>query len=109
MCWPAAAEVRLTAPLPLAAVAFWETWLPIRLAVLSDDPAPPMALVVALMVLVFVVVWLSVPPPTTESLRAAWMLFAVLVVLVVVVVLVLLVVLVVLVVVALVVLALVAL
>jgi hypothetical protein len=51
----------LTAPLPLC-----EMWLPVRLAVLNDDPAPPVALVVGLMVLVFVVVWLSVPPPTTE-------------------------------------------
>jgi hypothetical protein len=41
-------------------------WLPVRLAVLNDDPAPPVAFVVGLMVLVFVVVWLSVPPPTTE-------------------------------------------
>jgi hypothetical protein len=56
----------LTAPLPLASAAFCEIWLPVKLAVLNDDPAPPVALVVGLMVLVFVVVWLSVPPPTTE-------------------------------------------
>src|SRR4029077_522655 len=80
MPWPAIEEVMLTAPLPLACAVFCEIWLPVTLAVLKDEPAPPVALVVALMILVFVVVWLSVPPPTTESLRAAWMLFAVFVV-----------------------------
>src|ERR1700720_774172 len=84
MPWPTTEEVMLTAPLPLACAVFCEIWLPVTLAVLNDEPAPPVAFVVALMILVFVVVWLSVPPPTTESLRAAWMLFAIFVVLLVV-------------------------
>ena len=65
-------------PLPLASAAFCEMRLPVRLAVLNDDPAPPLAVVVAVVVRVFVVDWLKVPPPTTESLSAAWMLLTVL-------------------------------
>src|SRR5271165_4948566 len=70
MPWPPIALVMVTVPLPLAAAPFCLMLLPVRLAVLNDDPAPPVALVVAVTVLVLVVAWLSVPLPTTESLRS---------------------------------------
>jgi hypothetical protein len=61
----------LTVPLPLAAAPFCVTRLPVRAAVLNDDPAPPEAVVVAVMVVVWVVICVNVPPSTTELFRAA--------------------------------------
>jgi hypothetical protein len=75
--WPPIELVIVTVPLALAAAAFCEVRLPVRLAVLNDDPAPPEAVVVAVVVLVLVVVCDRVPPPTTESFRAASILFTV--------------------------------
>src|SRR5438874_7963326 len=69
--WPPIEVVMVTLPLALAAAAFCAVRLPVRLAVLNDDPAPPEAVVVAVVVLVLVVVCDRVPPPTTESFRAA--------------------------------------
>jgi hypothetical protein len=51
----------LTAPPTLPFVGVSKRVLPVTLAVLNDDPAPPVALVH-----VFVVVWLSVPAFNTE-------------------------------------------
>jgi hypothetical protein len=50
------AEVKLTAPLPLASALFCAMWLPVTLAALNADPAPPVAPVVTTVVLVFVVI-----------------------------------------------------
>ena len=74
-------------PLALACAAFCVVRLLVRLAVLNDDPAPPLAVVVEVVVRVLVVVWLSVPPPTTESFKEALMSFRVFPLTVVVVVL----------------------
>src|SRR5207248_11587368 len=59
----------------------------VGVAVLHGDPAPPLAVVVEVVVRVLVVVWLSVPPPTTESFKEALMSFRVFPLTVVVVVL----------------------
>jgi hypothetical protein len=56
MPWPLMAEFMLTAPLLLASALFCAMWLPVTLAALNADPAPPVALVVTRVVLVFVVV-----------------------------------------------------
>jgi len=76
MPWPPIEYDIVTAPLPLDDAAFCLTLLFVKLAVLNDEPAPPDAVVVY--VAVWVVVWLNVPPPTTESLSAARILLSVL-------------------------------
>jgi hypothetical protein len=62
MPWPPTIELlMLTAPPTLPFVGVSVVVLPVRLAVLNDDPAP-----LVMPVHVFVVVWLSVPAFNTE-------------------------------------------
>jgi hypothetical protein len=58
---PVIEELMLTAPPALAFVGVSVMVLPVRFALLNEDPAPPMMLVH-----VFVVAWLSVPAFNTE-------------------------------------------